>query len=80
MFESSLRDCISTKYLFFFQELTSAWESVKIEPISPVSLFWQREDEDQGSVKHSDLETWRKLSHAHWTTLFGYYNITIAGK
>lgn len=62
------------------QEQTSSSDTGKIAAISSLAFFWRHDVDDMGSVQHNDLETWRKLSHAHWTRLFGYYNISIVGK
>ncbi|XP_060568692.1 sterol regulatory element-binding protein cleavage-activating protein-like [Ruditapes philippinarum] len=62
------------------QEQTTTADQNKINVLSPLAYFWQQDDEDLGSVKHTDLELWRKLSHVHWVTMFNYYNISIVGK
>ncbi|XP_053374079.1 sterol regulatory element-binding protein cleavage-activating protein-like [Mercenaria mercenaria] len=62
------------------QEQTTTADQNKMEVLSPLAYFWRQDDEDLGSVKHTDLETWRKLSHVHWVTMFSYYNISIVGK
>ncbi|XP_052801573.1 sterol regulatory element-binding protein cleavage-activating protein-like [Mya arenaria] len=48
--------------------------------VSPLAFFWLSEDEEVGSVRHTDVQTWRKLSPTHWLTLFSYYNISLTGK
>ena len=52
----------------------------KVTDEAPLAFLWRRDKEKPGSVDHTDLEMWRKLSHNHWITLFGYYNISIYGK
>ncbi|XP_052246747.1 sterol regulatory element-binding protein cleavage-activating protein-like [Dreissena polymorpha] len=61
------------------QEQTNTGEQTRLDVLSPLT-FWRGEVEDSGSVKHTNLETWRALSHTHWTTMFSYYNISIIGK
>ena len=62
------------KCLFYFQVL-------KVERgVAEQTFTWRGNHDLPGSVGHTDLETWRRLSHNHWTTLFGYYNISIHGK
>ncbi|GFU36985.1 sterol regulatory element-binding protein cleavage-activating protein [Nephila pilipes] len=31
-------------------------------------------------LKHHNLNVWQSLSPQHWTTLFGYYNISLSGR
>ncbi|XP_070211949.1 sterol regulatory element-binding protein cleavage-activating protein-like isoform X2 [Littorina saxatilis] len=33
-----------------------------------------------GLVEHTQLETWRGLSHKHWPRLFAFYNISLLGR
>lgn len=61
------------------QEQTTTGDQHKLDMLSSLA-FWRQDDDDLGSVKHTDLETWRKLSHVHWVTMFGYYNISLIGK
>ncbi|KAL4222496.1 hypothetical protein ACF0H5_018535 [Mactra antiquata] len=62
------------------QEQTTTGDQSKINLLSPLAYFWRQDDIESGSVKHTDLESWRKLTHGHWLTLFGYYNNSIVGK
>lgn len=31
-------------------------------------------------LKHQNLNLWQSLPTQHWTTLFGYYNISLSGR
>ena len=31
-------------------------------------------------LQHDNLEPWKDLSHMHWPTLMGYYNVSLLGR
>lgn len=38
------------------------------------------EESTDWSVRHDNLLLWKHLSNKHWPMLFGYYNLSIAGR
>ncbi|CAH1788116.1 unnamed protein product [Owenia fusiformis] len=63
--------------LKFIQQPTLDGLKGEVDAAETVAKFTHK---DTLLVKHEDYETWKKLSYMHWPTLFGYYNISLAGR
>lgn len=58
----------------------SAEEAVEEGPSSPKEPQASSSSHENANLHHSNVRLWEDLPTKHWTTLFGYYNISVAGR
>lgn len=62
------------------QENLHSWAESDAKAGHDVDLNGDSYLNSKALIYHEDPEQWRRLSHSHWPTLLGYYNISLLGR